>query len=65
MTKKEIKIQAQDIIMDTIAAAYYKIYEGTNFTHLSETEKNTLSAEVKKQNDRIAKMFGYNESWTV
>lgn len=62
MKRKEIKEKSQEILMDTIATAYYRI---DNLDGYTEEEKNELQKEIKKQADRIAKMFGYEKSWTL
>lgn len=59
MTKTERKLKAQEIIMDTISTAGYRVAE----MELSEKEQKALFDELKKQMDRVAKMFGYDEAW--
>lgn len=61
MTKKEQKISAQDLIMEQLATIGYGTqYEGYCDDFESVEEANEC---LKKQMDRIAKMFGYKESW--
>jgi hypothetical protein len=60
MSKKQLKEKAQEEIMDKISQVGYAISESGDHT---EEEKEILLAEVKKQMDRIAKLFGYDEAW--
>lgn len=57
MNKKEAKLKAQDIIMHCVSLAGYQLDD------LSDTEAEAVRKELKPQMDRIAKMFGYEESW--
>lgn len=64
-TKTEIKQDAQEAIMEAIAKTlgyydpneYGQDYEGD--------ELEALRAEVQKQADRVARMFGYVEAWSA
>lgn len=57
--QKQIKERAQNLLMDCISVAGYKI----DSMDLSEEEKEQLRTETKKQMDRIGKMFGFDEAW--
>lgn len=57
VTKKEMKIKAQDIIMHQISACGYAL-EGTDLEH-NEEFKDIL----KQQMDRIGKLFGFDGAW--
>ena len=55
---------AQDILMDKISLALgYWLEDGTFTDGLTTREKNLVSEQLKKQADRVAKMFGYKEAW--
>ncbi|WII39216.1 hypothetical protein [Paenibacillus thiaminolyticus] len=62
MKRREVKRKAQEILMDTISTAYYRLEEIDE--HTTEEEKSELQKELKKQADRVAKMLGYEQSWT-
>lgn len=61
MTQKEKKQLAQDLIMQQISIIGY----GENYEEFvkqigSQTEADKI---LKAQMDRVAKMFGFKESW--
>jgi len=58
MKKKELKTKAQDMLMSQIAKVGYGELED-----MEEEERDILMAEIKKQGDRIARMFGFKEMW--
>ena len=60
MKDTEAKRKAQDILMDVVAVAYYRLED----EDYSEQDKEVVRKQLKKQADRIAKMFGFSESWT-
>lgn len=57
MSKKEAKLKAQDIIMHCISLAGYQLED------LPKEEAEAVRQELKPQMDRVAKMFGFKESW--
>lgn len=61
MTAKEKKLMAQDLIMRQISIIGY----GTDYEDFKEQIGNQEDADkiLKQQMDRIAKMFGFSESW--
>ena len=61
MTAKEKKLKAQDLIMHQIAIIGY----GDDFDEfIKDCGSHEEACKVlKSQMDRIAKMFGYKESW--
>lgn len=60
INKKLAKELSQEILMDCISISNYKLNENEDFT---EEEKQIIQIELKKQMDRIAKLFGYEEAW--
>ena len=60
MSKKDVKENAQDIIMSNIANSLYSLANDIEF---SDSDKLKIVEEVKKQSNRVAKMFGYDEAW--
>lgn len=61
MTKKEQKLKAQDLIMHQLAnIGYGSDYE--EFCKNFDSEEEACAC-LKKQMDRVAKMFDYKESW--
>ena len=61
MSKKEQKIKAQDLIMSYLAGiGYCSSYE--EFCENFDTQEEA-DLMMKSQMDRVAKMFGYKESW--
>lgn len=60
-TKKELKLEAQDLIMEQIAIiGYGDRYEAFAENFDSEEEASLF---LKTQMDRVAKLFGYKEAW--
>lgn len=64
MKRTEIKHKAQDALMQGIANQL-GYYDPADFgENLSESEREELRAEMKRQADRVAKLFGYEEAWS-
>lgn len=61
-TNKELKQKAQDLLMAQIAGVGYGS-EYQDFIELCEGDAALAYSIVKKQMDRIARMFGYEEAW--
>ena len=62
MTKTEMKLKAQDMIMSAIGGIF--TYEEDEYNELiAEVGEDEAFEIVKKQCDRVAKMFGFNEAW--
>ena len=61
MTAKEKKIAAQDLIMHHISIIGY----GESFEKFVDEVGDLEEAQevLKKQMDRIAKLFGFNKAW--
>ena len=61
MTAQVKKLKAQDLILGQIAIIGY----GDKFDEYVKEigDKEEATKVLKKQMDRIAKMFGYSESW--
>ena len=58
------KQQAQDILMRHIGNALGYLHEDFRTHGMSEAELAELHAELKRQADRIARLFGYAEAWS-
>ncbi len=58
------KIKAQDILMEGIAIkiSSWEDEYGSEFT---EKELKELRSQIKKQADRVAKLFGFDKAWGV
>lgn len=61
MTKIEKREKAQDLIMDVLSTCGYKLHESDEYKDFAEDEEFELI--LKKQMDRVAKMFGFSEAW--
>lgn len=61
------KTKAQDIIMLAIAnmRGYWTETFDDEIINLSEKEIRSISVQLEKLSDRIAKMCGYDKSWTA
>lgn len=61
MTAQVKKLKAQDLILHHLAIIGY----GDNFDEFVKEigDEEEATKVLKKQMDRIAKMFGYSESW--
>ena len=64
-TKATPKIWAQDLLMDLISTYNYKLEDRGmhNLDKMTKKEEEQCIEQLKKQADRIAKMFGYNKHW--
>ena len=56
MTKSEQKQLAKDILLETIASAYYKLYDEHN--EISEEEKDEINKYIHKYGEAMAKRIG-------
>lgn len=61
MTKKEQKLEAQRLIMYQLGTICYG-YDYEEFCKNFDSEEEACAC-LKKQMDRVAKMFNYKESW--
>ena len=62
--KSTPKIWAQDLLMDIISTYNYRLEEGREGTDkMTEKELAQCMEQLRKQADRIAKMFGFDEHW--
>lgn len=63
--KVTAKMLAQDLLMDSIAVArgYWTEKLADQYELMTPREREQFSEHLKKQSDRIARMFGYEESW--
>ena len=66
-TKATPKIWAQDLLMDLISTYNYKLEDRGmhNLDKMTKKEEEQCIEQLKKQADRIAKMFGFNNHWTT
>jgi hypothetical protein len=64
MTRTELKRKAQEALMQGIAnqLGYYDPNDfGEDFT---EEQKDELHAVMKREADRVARLFGYEKAWS-
>jgi hypothetical protein len=62
--KSTPKIWAQDLLMDMISTYNYRLEEGREGTDkMTEKELAQCMKQLKKQADRIAKLFGFDKHW--
>lgn len=64
-SRTEIKEKAQELLMDGIGnvLGYWAEKDLAEADALGITEEE-LTAELRKQADRVAKMFGYERAWS-
>ncbi len=65
--KETPKQVAQDMIMDGLALSrgYWSEKHETQYNKMTELERKRIDEQLKKQGDRIARMFGFDESWSA
>ena len=64
--KSTPKIWAQDVLMDIISQYNYRLEDGREGTDkMTEKELAQCMEQLRKQADRIAKMFGFDKHWTT
>ena len=62
--KSTPKIWAQDLLMDMISTYNYRLEDGREGTDkMTEKELAQCMKQLKKQADRIAKLFGFDKHW--
>ena len=61
------KIWAQDILMDLISTYNYRFEDRSreNLDKMTKEEEEQCMEQIKKQADRIAKLFGFTKHWTT
>lgn len=60
----ELRRKAQDVLLQGVANQL-GYYDPKDFDErYTPEEEEELRAEMKRQADRIARMFGYEESWS-
>jgi hypothetical protein len=64
MTPKHV---AQDMIMDGLAMTrgYWGEKHDEQYEKMTEREREQVTEQLQKQGDRIARMFGFDESWSA
>jgi hypothetical protein len=63
-SKTEQKLEAQDMLMHGIGNVLGYWNECPPFEDMTEQEIAEFHAILKREADRVAKMFGYDEAWT-
>ncbi len=65
--KSTPKIWAQDLLMDIISTYNYRLEERGIYglDEMTKKEEEQCMEQLKKQADRIAKMFGFDKHWTT
>jgi GTPase len=63
--KTTAKKWAQDVLMDIISQYNYRLEDNAAYQQDRMTEKELQQCmdQLKKQADRVAKMFGYDQHW--
>tara|TARA_Y100000996_G_C22376879_1_gene583429 strand:+ start:536 stop:790 length:255 start_codon:yes stop_codon:yes gene_type:complete len=63
--KSTPKIWAQDVLMDIISQYNYRLEDSMAYDQhkMTPKEKEICMEQLKKQADRIAKMFGFEKHW--
>ena len=63
--KSTPKIWAQDLLMDIISTYNYRLEERGIYglDEMTKKEEEQCMEQLKKQADRIAKMFGFDKHW--
>ena len=66
-SKTTPKIWAQDFLMDLISTYNYRLEDRdlSGLNDMTKKEEEECMRQLKKQADRIAKMFGYDKHWTT
>ena len=61
------KIWAQDVLMDIISQYNYRLEDHMAYDQhkMTAKEKELCMEQLKKQADRIAKLFGFDKHWTT
>jgi hypothetical protein len=64
--KETAKKVAQDMLMDGIALArgYWVERHESQYDKMTPREREKINEQLKKQADRVARMFGFDESWS-
>jgi hypothetical protein len=59
------KVWAQDVLMDIISQYNYRLEDSMSYDQdkMTAKEKELCIEQLKKQADRIAKLFGYDKHW--
>jgi hypothetical protein len=65
--KSTPKIWAQDFLMDLISQYNYRFEDRGlhGLDKMTKKEEEQCMEQVKKQADRIAKLFGFDKHWTT
>ncbi len=65
--KSTPKVWAQDVLMDIISQYNYRLEDNMAYDQdkMTAKEKEQCMDQLRKQADRIAKMFGFDKHWTT
>ena len=65
--KSTPKVWAQDVLMDIISQYNYRLEDSMAYDQhkMTAKEKELCMEQLKKQADRIAKLFGFDKHWTT
>ena len=65
--KSTPKVWAQDLLMDIISKYNYRLEDSMAYDQhkMTPKEKELCMDQLRKQADRIAKMFGFDKHWTT
>ena len=65
--KSTPKVWAQDLLMDLISQYNYRLEDRDlhSLDKMTKKEEEQCMEQLRKQADRIAKMFGFDKHWTT
>jgi len=65
--KSTPKVWAQDLLMDLISQYNYRLEDRGLYglDKMTKKEEEQCMEQLRKQADRIAKMFGFDKHWTT
>lgn len=61
--KTQFKHSAQDEIMTQISNTLVSYQNSQSYLEASDQERLAIETEIKKQADRVAKLFGFEGAW--
>lgn len=64
--KRTAKQLAQELLADGVSRTrgYWNEQSGVDWDAMTDAEKERVNDQLEKVGDRIARMLGFNESWT-
>jgi uncharacterized protein (DUF2164 family) len=62
MTRTEMKLKAQEMLLDGISTKLGYWYESQGY-EIPDESRDEFQAIMQREADRVAKMFGYERAW--